>query len=337
MAALEIAIELGTSNTAIFLDGTGLVLFEPSVAAVTKTQRRDKTKHFGMNAIQNYSENPDKTLIISPIDNGLLLDSDMCSSMLKEFLKRLISKKAIFNPKFNAILNVPLGLNDKERAMFESVCYRAGVSDVVLIESILSSAVGMDLPISSEGSFCVVNMGGGKVDIAVISECRIVEGCSLNLGGNLLDIAITEYVEYTHGVAINRPMSLIAKHNIASLYPNDTMETQVSGFDLKNNKPTEVVLKSMDIYNVILPYFEKIVDGIKSVLNNCPAGLVSDIQNNGIYICGGNSVIPGLDLLFKSMLNANVWLVENPMYTAISGAGKLLYYDELYGMIVKRI
>ena len=329
MATMELAIELGTSNTAIFLEGTGLVLYEPSVVALSQNAKKEKIRAFGLQAIKMMSEDQDSTVLVSPVDSGLLLDLDTCTYMLKEHLKRLISKKAIFNPKFRTILNVPLGLSDKERTSFESVCFRSGISDLILVDSILSSAVGMDLPVSSGGYFCVVNIGGGRTDIAVISNCRVVEGCSINMGGNLMDVAIADCIAETFGVSISRPVAIKTKQSIASLYSNDTLEAQVTGSSVVDKKTSSIVVQSADIYSTILPYYEKISDGIKSVLGNCPAQVVQDIQTKGIYLCGGSSQVPGLDLLYKDLLSANVWLVENPIYTAIVGAGKLLHYKEL--------
>ncbi|MDR1138495.1 MAG: rod shape-determining protein [Clostridiales bacterium] len=333
---MELAIELGTSNTAIFLNNTGLVLFEPTVVAFSRSAKRNKIKAFGKDALRLLSTNPDDTVLISPIDGGLLLDVDACVLMLKDYIKRLIPKTAILNPKFRSVLNVPIGLSDKERAAFESVCYRAGINDVILIDSILSSAVGMDLPIASDGCFCVINIGAGRTDIAVVSNNCVIEGCSLNIGGNLLDMAIMEYFGTTLGVNVTRTAAIKLKHDIGSLYPNDGLETQVLGLNASNSQPVNIVLKSLDIYGVIKPYFDKILDGIKSVLSNCTQQVVQDIQYKGIYLCGGSSQIPGIDVMYQDLLGVSVWSVDNAIYTSIMGAGKLLYFKDLLADVIKK-
>jgi rod shape-determining protein MreB len=267
--------------------------------------------------------------MISPVIGGLIVDADSCCQMLREFCKRLVPKTAIFNPKLKTILNVPIGLTNSERSIFENVCLKAGLSEIVLVESILSSAIGMDLPVHTAGGCLVVNCGGGKTDVGVISMGAIVEGCSINIGGNTLDEAIIDYISGKYNIRIGHPTARRIKHDIASLYLNDNSETSILGADIVEKTPIEAVIKSSDVLQSIQPYFEKIIEAIKSVLSNCAPEVVADVKHKGLYLCGGTSMIPGFDNLLKDTLGLNIFLTENPAYTSIIGAGKLLNHREL--------
>ncbi|MCL1944903.1 MAG: rod shape-determining protein [Firmicutes bacterium] len=334
MAIMEIALELGSCNTMIWTSNSGLMVQEPSLVALSNL-RQDKPKAFGQVAMDLFKKDSTNFSVVSPIDCGIILDTNLTTQMLREYLKKVISKKAIFIPKFKAILNVPLGLSVKQRVAFETVCYDAGIDDVIMVDSIVSSAVGMELLVDDGGYYCVSNIGGGRTDIAVILNGKVIEGCTLNIGGNLLDSVIANFVREVHGVIIDRDEAIKVKQEIASLYDNDIQSTQVSGVEILQKTPIVVEIRALDIYNVIRPYYEKILDGIRSVLSNCPPQVVQIVQSKGIYLCGGASQIPALDLLYRQLLGINVYQCQNARLASIMGAGRLIEYKDRFVEVVK--
>jgi rod shape-determining protein MreB len=315
--------------------GHGVVLYEPSIVAFSNDVKQKKIKAVGLQAIQMVGKSPVDTAVVNPISEGLIIDEDACVRMLKVFLKKLTPKELIFNPKFKAILCVPMGLSSIERRCFESVCLKAGISEISLIESALASAIGLDLPVTNANCNLVVNCGGGKTDIAVVSMCKIVEGCSLNIGGNMLDLAIIDFILGKYNVRVGKQSAKKIKHDIVSLYQNDSSQTQILGADIKERTPVEATVNAEDLLDCIMPYFDKIVEGIKIVLSKCNPEVVADIKLVGLNLCGGLSQLPGIDEMLKKNLGLNINQVDNPSFVSISGAGKLIADKKLLKDIIE--
>jgi len=336
MAKREVAIDLGTTTTNIFLAGNGVVINEPSVVAVSKGDKSETVRTVGTQAVLLEGRTGSSTTFVYPIKNGLVVDEDACVTMLKEFLKKLISPKAILYPRYKAILCVPMGLSLKERFQFENVCIKLGIDDITVVESIITTAIGIDLPIEQPFGNMVVNIGGGKTEIAVISSCEIVAGLNVAIGGNVIDRAIVDLVANKYNMNISQTLACKAKVDIGCLYTNDISEMTVQGTDIYSKDIVTAVIRADEIAYCIQPYAMDIIAKIDAVIKSCSAELIENIFLKGIYLCGGVSKLDGLDRMISNELGIKVWRVENPEFASIIGAGKLVSSEELLQQIISK-
>lgn len=335
MAGIEIAIKIGTSHTSIFMSGNGIVLHEPTYVAFSDARHGRTLRATGRRAKLMLGKTPEKTTVISPISAGVITDYESCSVMMRDFISKIIPD-TFFSPKIKAVLCVPCGLSFEDRKSYEDVCLHSGVNDIVVIESIVAAAVGANLPVNSPNGGVCVNIGGGTTDIAVMSLGGIVSGCSVNIGGQAMDEAVKDMILDKYRLNIGVLTAEKAKEEIASLYENDMSSVKVSGMDAATRSPSSATIKSQDVREVILPLYNRIANQITSIINVCPAELGSNVYRSGIMLTGGGSKLPGLDRLFKSRLNLPVKLEENPDYTIINGAGRLINDPELLAVIVSQ-
>lgn len=329
MAVLEIAIEIGTSNTSIYISGMGVVLREPTIVAFIGEPKQRKVRAVGNQAIDMLGKTPEKTTIVSPVMDGFIVDQDACTVLLKEFIKKIIPDKYIFNPRIKAILGVPTGLTVEERKMYEDVCLKAGVSDVTMIENIILSAIGIDLPISTTNGGVIVNIGGGTTEIAALSLSGVVSGCGVNIGGTMMDKALLDFIVGKYSLKIGLSTARKVKTEIGSLYSNDTSYITVSGIDVRTKNLGSVTIRATDVLEALMPYYIRVSEAIESVINMCPPEIASDIYKSGIHVTGGASQILGLDKLFGSRLKLPVYVSEDANFSTITGAGKLLSNKQL--------
>lgn len=323
-----IAIKLGSSNTSIFKQGEGIVLFEPTLACYTGSGKEREIKAFGSHAKRMMGRTDEFTFVSSPIKEGRIVDTDLAVSMLKHFLSKVITK-SLFRPKIKAVVCVPLGLTNKERKAYEKVCYYSGIQDVIIVPSIVCGGIGYNLPVDMPSGLCLVNIGGGSTDIAAISAGSIITGVNIGVGGEVIDKAIEEAILSAHNIIIGSGAAEDVKEEIGSLFPNDTSSAEVGGIDKETRLARSVVVDAKTIYDGIEPYFQKIVIAIKSVINECPPNIVEDIVNNGVYLMGGTSLITGAEQYFRKALNIPVIIQDETTAIDVAGAGKLLHDAKL--------
>lgn len=336
MAVLEIAIEIGTSYTSIYLSGSGIVLRERTTIAFLGEPKLGKIKAVGDSAFDMLGKTPERTTIVSPVVDGFIAFPEAAGMLMREFITKILPKSYIFSPKIKAILGVPTGLTVEERKIYEDVCVYAGISEVTMIENIILSGIGIDLPIASTAGGVIVNIGGGTTEIAALSLCGVISGCGVNIGGEMMDNALSDYIvgKYSLKVGINTIRKV--KMEIGSLYENDISSLLVSGVDVRTKNPSSVKLKASDVCEAVKPYYLRIADAIENIINMCPPEIASDIYKSGIYVAGGASQILGLDKLLSRRLHLNVYCVEDASYAAISGAGKLLSNQKLMSEILNQ-
>lgn len=319
-----IAIKLGSSNSSIFKLGEGIVLFEPSLVAYTGSGKEREIKAFGSRAKKMLGRTDEFTYVSSPIKEGRIIDTDLAVSMLKFFLGKVMPA-SLFRPKVKAIVCIPMGLTDKERKAYEKVCYHSGIHDYTLVPSIVCGAIGYNLPVSEPSGLCLVNIGGGSTDIAVVSADSIISGINVNIGGELLDRAIEKEILKEHNIVIGAGVAEDLKEDIGSLFSNDASNAEVTGVDQETKLTKSVVVESRTIYDAIIPYFEKLVKAIKAVLNACPPNILEDVYNKGIYFMGGTSFVVGLEQYFRRALNLPALVQDETTAIDVIGAGKLLH------------
>ena len=335
MSKQLIALKLGSTVTTIFKQGEGLVLKEPSMIAVSGHLKSREIKAIGKDAKRMQGRTSGALSVVSPLNAGVISDSELATSMLKGFLKKIFPRTFI-RPNIKALLCVPLGISVNEKKAFEKVCYNAGIADVTLIPAVICSAIGDEIPIGTSTGKLVVNIGGGCTNIAAIAMNSIVTGVNISVGGNNINTAIEKYIMERFGLFISDGTAERVKNEISSLLENNTATTEVQGVKTETRETESVVISSKDIYPIVSHYYSKIADAILSVINACPPDIANDITLGGIYVFGGHSQISGLTKFFKSKLKININISENAK-TDIFGAAKLLDNPTQYHDIIKSL
>ena len=325
MAVMEIAVEIGTSNTSIFVSGNGIVLREPTMVAFLDNGRQKKLLAVGNEAYAMLGKTPEKTQLLTPVTDGVISNPEACLALLRAFFKKVLPD-TYFLPRIKFLVGIPTGLTLAERRMYEDVMLNAcpHVKEVVLVENIILSAVGLDLPIASASGGLVANVGGGTTEVAAMSFSGIISGCGLNIGGNVMDRAILDGIAGKHNLNLGLATARKLKHEIGSLYENDMSAQPANGIDVRTKSIGSALISSADLYEVLQPYYLRIGDAIESIINMCPPDVAGEFNRKGIYAVGGASRITGLDRFLTGRLGIDVYVPESPEYAAILGAGKLV-------------
>lgn len=319
MAKINIALELGTTYTSIFLSGHGIVLHEPSVVAYT-----DKAvRAVGRRAKEMIGRAPERTTVCCPIAEGVIADFEAAYIMLSQFLSKVITEKK-FIQKIRMLLVVPCGLTGDEKTDFEELLRKCGATETIIIEKAIASAYGLGLPINSAEGCFVVDIGGGTADIAAISLLGIMEGCTICIGSGHVDSAVQKYMLDSHGLQIGALTAEKVKETVGSLYENDISVMPVTGTDDSTKNPATVTVESKDIAKAVLPYYRRIAEAVSSVLNLCPPEISAQVLKSGIRLAGGGSLITGAEQFFKNILNVPFIAAPDAAFACITGAGKLL-------------
>lgn len=331
---MDIAIDLGTSYTSIFVSGNGIVLHEPSVIAYYDTSKRT-TRAVGSAAYLMRGKAPDKTKIVSPIVDGAIKDPDACAAMLGEFVKKVMPQSYILKPRVHAIVGVPTGITVDERKMYEEVLMRAGVDEISMVNSIMLAGIGVELPVASSYGGFIASIGGGVTEIAVLSLCGIVTGCSINIGGDMIDRTMSDSMRGLYRLKIDPVTVRKVKERIASLIRNDCAATTVCGIDIETKTVRRAEVTADKLYGAVSVYYKNIIDTIESVINSCSPAVAAEIQDSGIHIVGGGAKIPGLAALVSDELGIRVHIPQDSEYAAVLGGGKLLSDRDLLDDILR--
>ena len=322
MASTLLAIKLGSTTTTIYREGEGMVLREPSMIATIGIKARE-VKAVGKDAKRLIGRATAGLQVTSPISGGVVVDSECATLMLKTFLKKIESRPKLIKQGIRAIVCIPLGINLTERKVLEKVCYDAGINDVILLPAIVCSAVGDDIPIDQNIGKLLLNIGGGATNIAVMANNQIVTGISLNLGGSNITVAVEKLIEEKYGIKVVDGMTEDLKKEIQSLYPDSSLESDISGIDIETKESRTVTVKSNDIYLIVEHYYGKIMEAVMSVVSNCPPDIIRDIMEDGIHIFGGGAYLSGFEKFVKDRTNLEPKVSENAK-TDIFGAAKLI-------------
>ncbi len=335
MSKQLIALKLGSTTTTIFKQGEGLVLKEPSMIAVSGYLKSREIKAIGKDAKRMQGRTSGNVSVISPINAGIITDTELASAMLKGFLKRIFPR-TFFKPNVKAILCVPLGISVDEKKAFEKVCYNAGIADVTLIPAIICSAIGDNLPINTSSGKLIVNIGGGCTNICAMAMNNIITGINISVGGCNMNMAIEKYILERYNLYISDGTSEKVKQDVGSLLENNTASTEIQGVNVNTKESESVIITSKDVYPIMTHYYSKIAEAILSVISSCPPDIATDITRDGVYLYGGHAQISGLSKFFREKLKLNIYISENGK-TDIFGAAKILdnpteYHDVLRGL-----
>lgn len=335
MSKQLIALKLGSTVTTIFKQGEGLVLKEPSLIAVSGHLKSREIKAVGKEAKRMQGRTNGSVSVISPINAGIVTDSELAVSMLKGFLKKIFPRQ-FFKPNIKAILCVPLGISVNEKKAFEKVCYNAGIADVTLIPAIICSAIGDDIPINTATGRLLVNIGGGCTNIAAIAMNSIVTGVNISVGGANINAAIEKFILDKFGLYVSSGTAERVKQEVCSLIENNNAATEVQGVNITTKETESIAITSKDIYPIVSHYYSKVADAIASVLTSCPPDIANDIVREGIHLFGGHSQVIGITKFFKEKLKIKIHLSENAK-TDIFGAAKLLDNPTQYHDILRSL
>lgn len=326
----DIGIDLGTSNTLVYLKGHGIVINEPSVVAVNI--KTNQILAVGTAAKEMLGRTPGHIKAIRPLVDGVISDFEVT----EEMLAYLINKADKITPKLarpRVVVGVPSGTTNVETRAVYDAARSAGAREVFLVEEPMAAAIGIHLPIKDPVGSMIIDIGGGTTDIAVISLGGIVKSKNLKIAGDRLNNDIISYMRDEFKILIGERTSEMVKIAIASALPGEYMETEVHGRDLLTGLPREVVVTDSDIREAISTSVKGLVEGVKDMLESTPPEILSDIMHRGITLSGGGALLPGLGELLQKILKIPIYVVEDPLSAVARGTGIILddinFYQEV--------
>ena len=321
----DLAIDLGTANTLVYVKGKGIVLSEPSVVAVRKNDRDHRTRVLavGRDAKMMLGRTPGNIVAIRPMKDGVIADFEITEAMLRHFIRKVHNRRSLIRPRI--IICVPSGITPVEKRAVRESAESAGAREVYLIEEPMAAAIGAGLPITEPICNMVVDIGGGTSEVAVISLAGIVYSKSVRVGGDKMDEAILQYVKRTYNLLIGERTSEIIKTTIGNAYPGSEVESMdVKGRDLVTGIPKIINVNSDEIRQAIQEQIDSIVAAVKTALEQTPPELAADIVDRGIYLTGGGALLKNLDTLLHQETGLPIKIADDPLSTVVMGSGKAL-------------
>jgi rod shape-determining protein MreB and related proteins len=319
----DMAVDLGTANTLVFIRGKGIVLFEPSVVAIS--EETGKVHAVGAEAKRMIGRTPASIRATRPLRHGVIADFEMTEAMLRHFITQAAGSRFAFA---RVVLCVPSGITDVERRAVDEATRVAGARTVYLIEEPMAAAIGAGLPVADAVASMVIDVGGGTTEVAVISLGGMVVWESIRVGGYEMDDAIVDHVKNMHKLLIGQETAEAAKIEIGSVSPNDDGgETTVAGRDLVTGLLRRVTVSGADLRRALEGPVGRIVAAVKDTLERTPPELAADLGVRGIVLAGGGSLLRGLDEKLRAEVGLPVQIAESPLTCVVEGAGRSL--DEL--------
>ena len=320
----DLAIDLGTANTLVYVKGKGIVLTEPSVVAVHLDSRGvKKVLAVGTEAKNMLGRTPGNIVAIRPLRDGVIADFDITEAMLRHFILMVHNRRALVRPRI--IVSIPSGITQVERRAVKETVESAGAREIFLIEEPMAAAIGAGLPITEPISSMVVDIGGGTTEVAVISLSGIVYAKSVRVAGDRMDEEIVQYMRRKFNLLIGERSGEMIKTTIGCAYPQSELKkVDVKGRDLISGIPKIVEINSEEIREAIMEPVSLIVDAVKDALENTPPELAGDIVDRGIMLTGGGALLRGLDVLIREETGLPVTIADDPLSAVVRGAGMAL-------------
>jgi len=330
--ASELAVDLGTANTLVLVKGEGVVLNEPSVAAVD--QATGNILGIGLEAKRMLGRTPDGILAVRPMKDGVIANFDVAEKMLRHFL-RLVIDRTILKVKPSVIVCVPSGITEVERRAVRDSARSAGVKRLLMVAEPMAAAIGVGLPVETPVGSMVIDIGGGTTNIAVIALGGIVCDASIRTGGDELDQAIVQFMRKNYSLLIGEPTAERIKIRLGSAVPLEPEEEMdVKGRDLVSGLPKTVRVDSSGVRDAIQEPVSRIVNAVRRALEMTPPELASDILERGIVLTGGGSLIRGLDQLLIEETGLPVRVDDDPLTSVVRGTGRILDDYTRYGNVL---
>jgi rod shape-determining protein MreB and related proteins len=321
----DMAIDLGTANTLVYVKSEGIVLNEPSIVAIH--QADNTVLAVGKEAKAMLGRTPGNIVAIRPLKDGVIADFDVTEKMLGYFIRRVHKRRALVRPRI--VIGVPSGITQVEKRAVRDSAMQAGAREVYLIEEPMAAAIGAGMPITEPGGNMVVDIGGGTTEVAVISLSGIVYSRSVRIAGDEMDEAIVQYIRKNYNLLVGERRAEEIKIRLGSAYPmgGERRTMEVKGRDLIDGIPKTIVIGDDEIREALREPIMTIVDAVRTALERTPPELAADIVDKGIVLTGGGALLKGLDLLLRQETNLPITVAEDPLSCVALGTGKVL--DEL--------
>jgi rod shape-determining protein MreB len=320
----DLAIDLGTANTLVYMKGKGIVLNEPSVVAINKDSRgTKKVLAVGSEAKRMLGRTPGNIVAIRPLREGVISDFDITEAMIRHFILRVHNRRSLVRPRI--IVSIPSGITQVERRAVRETVESAGAREMHFIEEPMAAAIGAGLPVMEPTSSMVVDIGGGTTEVAVISLGGIVCSKSVRIAGDRMDEEIVQYMKRKYSLLIGERSAEIIKMSIGCAYPDRELRAvDVKGRNVVRGIPTIVEINSEEVREAIMEPVNIIVATIRNVLENAPPELAGDIVERGIVLTGGGALLTNLDVLIKAETGLPVVVADDPLSVVARGAGMAL-------------
>ncbi|HSM37416.1 MAG TPA: rod shape-determining protein [Longimicrobiales bacterium] len=328
----DIAVDLGTANTLVYVKGEGIVLNEPSVVAMDRGT--NQVKGVGLEAKRMLGRTPEGIMAVRPLKDGVIADVDVTELMLRHFL-RAVTAKRLFRMKPRVVVGVPSGITELERRAVRSSAAAAGAKEVYMVSEPMAAAIGVGLPVETPTGNMVIDIGGGTTEIAVVALNGMVADTSIRVGGDEIDAAIVTFLRKNYNLLIGEPTAEAIKIQIGSAFTSgEEREMDVKGRDLVSGIPKTVRVHSQEIRECIQEPIQAIVEAVRRALEITPPELASDIVDRGIVMTGGGAMIRGLDALLAHETNLGIHVDEDPLTCVVRGAGLILDDIEKYRSVL---
>ena len=323
----DLAIDLGTANTKIFVKGKGIVSCEPSVVAVQREPRGGRrVLAVGKDAKEMLGRTPGSIVAIRPMKDGVIADFEITEAMLRYFITRAHNRKTLVRPRI--IICVPWGVTEVEKRAVRESAESAGAREVYLIEEPMAAAIGAGLPITEPSGNMIVDIGGGTTEVAVISLAGIVFSKSAKVGGDKMDEAIIQHMKRKYNLLIGERTAETIKCTIGTAFPTESVMTmEVKGRDLMEGIPKTVTINSDEVREAMADPIGSIVEAVREALESTPPELSADIVDKGIVLAGGGALLRNIDVLIREETGLPVMTADDPISAVVLGSGRAL--DEL--------
>jgi rod shape-determining protein MreB len=325
----DLAIDLGTANTLVYLKGKGIVFREPSVVAVQKNARGEQNVvAVGKAAKEMLGRTPGSIMAIRPMMDGVIADFEITEEMLRFFILRAHNRKTFVRPR--VVIGVPSGITPVEKRAVRESAETAGAREIYLIEEPMAAAIGAGLPIKDATGNMIVDIGGGTTEVAVISLSGTVTSQSIRVAGDKMDEALVQYVKRKYSLLIGERTAEVIKMTIGTAYPDeDNQSMEVKGRDMVTGIPKTLEITSQEVREALMDPINTIVETVRMTLEKTPPELAADIVDKGIILVGGGALLRNMDVLLREVTSVPITIADDPLSAVVLGAGQVLDDMEL--------
>ena len=328
----DMAIDLGTANTLVYVKGRGIVLNEPSVEAIIDDRGKKSVLAVGDEAKTMLGRTPGNISAVRPLRDGVIADFIVTEEMIKHFIKKVHKRKAFANPR--VLICVPTGSTPVERKAIQDSALAAGARKVQLIEESIAAAIGANLPISEATGSMVVDIGGGTTEIAVMSLGGVVYANSMRVAGDAMDQSIINYMRKQFNLLVGEASAEKIKKEIGTALPTSNNTYLMKGRDIRSGTPKEIALKEEDTAEALKPVLTQIMGGIKDALENTPPELSADLVDMGLVLTGGGALLKKIDKLISKETGLPVQIAEDPISCVVLGTGRALDEGQTFSTLL---
>jgi rod shape-determining protein MreB len=327
--SMDLAIDLGTANTLVYVKGKGILFSEPSVVAIQRGSRGEKhVLAVGREAKEMLGRTPGNIFAIRPMKDGVIADFEITGEMLRYFIAKAHNRKTLLRPR--VVISVPSGITPVEKRAVRESAQSAGARGIYLIEEPMAAAIGAGLPVTEASGNMVVDIGGGTTEVAVISLSGIVTSQSIRVAGDKMDEAIIQYVKRKYNLLIGERTAELIKINIGTAYPEENPQTvEVKGRDLVTGIPKTLEINSEEVREALAESINTIIDTVRITLEGTPPELAADIVDKGIVLVGGGALLKNLDILLREVTSLPITIADDALSSIVLGAGMVLDNEQL--------